>query len=611
MSTKEYITLIIDASKLMEAKSVASQDATDFQLALKFAIDMLSKQLLRNRKSDRYSILIYTPTDVQFVYYNEPVSLSRVREFYDMAIKTHDNAVDSPGDYCILDALAEALQSQIANKFVRSIYIVTNGAGTISDANTDLDELKNIAESYPVITNLLLLNNEHNAETKSYFENLAAMFDGRLRISDFEAFTSSGPPLKLIGPRCMTDCSLSFIQGGLQGEGIHLNVQVYPAIRAQSQVSGHEFIQDPKTKDVTRVKRSTKYYIKENTDISDEIFVSTRVNNKSSDLENDKEYVKDSEYMYGFKYSQRNVVALLPELEEAATLETSPGINIMGFIDRKHLPVAYLTDEPSYVIPSVKSEAHNKVAFNSLVQALIELQSVSIVRYVQKETDEVQICCALPQRFRVGEKWGYGFVLNRLAMKEDEKIGRFPDLESSGQNALDSTMETFVSAMKLRNDATEPDVLNNIKIGLLESKSTASSPRQNFNFTLEDMLLSSCPATKRYNHYIEKILYSSLNEASLTDFVSQDQFIERYLTGDEKQTLLNLGNVFDVEENLLYTDDHKSANSIEATVKSVFDINFTTQSKPSRKKRKTDTVFGMENNDEFDEYFDIDEILAG
>lgn len=77
----------------MEAKLVASQDATDFQLALKFAIDMLSKQLLRNRKLDRYSILIYTPTDVQFVYYNEPVSLSRVREFYDMAIKTDRKSV--------------------------------------------------------------------------------------------------------------------------------------------------------------------------------------------------------------------------------------------------------------------------------------------------------------------------------------------------------------------------------------------------------------------------------------------------------------------------------------------------------------------------------------
>lgn len=609
MSNKEYTTIIIDASKYMDTKLVPSQKDTDFALALKFAMNTLNKQLLKNRKLDRYAFVIYTPTDAQFLYYNEPVTLSRVKEFYEILVKTHDEAIYTQGDYSILNALADALLNQIANKFIRNIYIVTNGIGSLNETHIGFDKLRNTFESYPVITNLLMLNNEHNGAMKRYFEDLAVTFDGRFNIFDFETFTARGPPLKLISPRCMTDCTLSFVSGESQGGDIHVKVQVYPGIRAQSQVHGHEYIQDFKSKDVARVKRQNKYYIKGSADIVDEIFEPAKYTNETGDSENDKEYVKDSEYTYGFKYSQRNVVALLPELEEAATLETSPGINIMGFIDRSKLPVAYLTDEPSYVIPGAKSETENKVAFNSLVQALIELNCAAIVRYIQKEAHEVQICCALPQSINVGEKWGHGLVLHRLAMKEDEKIGKFPEFKLSGQEKLDSTMEAFVKNMKLRNDTTEPDVLKNSKVGLLESKPFTS--QEDAQPSLENMLLSSCPATKRFNYYVEKILFKSLGEASLTDFVSQNQFIEKYLTNDEKHTLLDLGNIFDVKENLLYTKDHKSANVIEADLKSAFDIKFIMQAKPSRKRRKTDSVFGSEHNDQFDEYFDIEEILAG
>ncbi|KAG5420994.1 YKU80 [Candida metapsilosis] len=601
MSNKEYITIVIDASRSMDTKSVSGSDETDFQLALKFAMNLLNKQLLKNRKSDRYALIVYTPADVQFYYQNTPVTFSRVKEFYELLVRAHSESMDTKGDFNILHALADSLENQIANKFIRSVFIVTNGVGSVNDDNIDLDKLRNISENYSVTTNLLLLENEDNKETKQYFEELAETFDGRFNVFPFEEFANNGPPLKLIGPRCMTDCTLSFVQG--DSNDIHLAVQVYPAIKSQSQVHGHEYLQDPQSKEISRVKRQTKYYIKGNTDIANEFFESGKNNEENS--EDDKEYVKDSEYSYGFKYSQRNVVALLPELEEAATLETTPGINIMGFIDMKKLPVAYLTDEPAFVIPGAKSDSENKVAFNSFVQSLIDLKRAAIVRYVQKETYEVQVCCALAQRFQIGDNWGHGLILHRLAMKEDEKIGKFPEFKS-GEDELDSVMEKFVASKKLTNDITEPDSLSNLKLGLLESK--PFTEKGSSKTSLENMLLSSCPSTKRFNYYVEKILYKSLNEESLTDFVSQDQFIEKYLTSDEKHTLLNIDNIFDVKGESLFENRDSAA---EAALRSAFEIKFTMQAKPSRKKRKTDSVFGAEHDEQFDEYFDIDEILAG
>ncbi|KAI5948844.1 YKU80 [Candida theae] len=593
----------------MDTKSVPNQGETDFQMALKFSMSLLIKQLLKNRKSDRYAFAIYTPGDVQFLYSNTPVTLSKVKQFYEASVRAHSVASDTSSEYSILDALANALQNQIANKFVRSIWVLTNGACSIEESNVDVDKLRNISESCNVATNLLLLGNEGNGESKKHFENFAETFDGRFSVFSFDELAAKGPPLKLIGPRCSTDCSLALIQGGAISDDIQLDVQVYPGIKVQTQAHGHEYVQDSNSEGITRVKKQTKYYIKANSDIADEIFDTRKYNNDDSDANEDKQYIRDSEYTYGFKYSQRNVVALLPELEEAATLETVPGINIIGFIETRKLPITYLTDEPSYVVPSSRSAPENEVAFNSFVQALTELRFAAIVRYVQKETSEAQICCALAQKLKVGEKWGHALILHRLAMKEDEKIGKFPEFKQPEESGLDSVMEKFVDSKKLGNDTTQSDSLNNLKVGLLESKPFTSE--ENLSTSLENMLLPASPASKRFNYYVQKLLYKSLRtEGTLSNFVNQDQFIEKFLTSDEKHTLLNLGNIFDVNEKALYVEGFEKAFETEAKLKSVFDINFAVQAKPSRKKRKTDSVFGSDRNDQFDEYFEIDDILG-
>ena len=58
---------------------------------------------------------------------------------------------------------------------------------------------------------------------------------------------NAGPALRLIAPRCSTEGYLGFGELGNTSEiknMIHLDIQVYPAIKVQSQVHGHEYYVD-------------------------------------------------------------------------------------------------------------------------------------------------------------------------------------------------------------------------------------------------------------------------------------------------------------------------------------------------------------------------------
>ena len=51
---------------------------------------------------------------------------------------------------------------------------------------------------------------------------------------------------------------------------IHLDIQVYPAIKVQSQVHGHEYYVDPKLKERSKIERSTYYYTRTKDDLDEE-----------------------------------------------------------------------------------------------------------------------------------------------------------------------------------------------------------------------------------------------------------------------------------------------------------------------------------------------------
>ena len=151
-----------------------------------------------------------------------------------------------------------------------------------------------------------------------------------------------------------------------------------------------------------------------------------------------------------------------------------------------------------------------------MVATMIELDYIALVRFVPKSDDEVQVCAAFPRKVALGNQIGEVLLLVRIAMKEDEKIGRFPDLSDTDDNSVDQLMESFILSKKLRDEHFVADTIDNPMAGLLNSAPTSEPP--NKNTTLDNLLLSSNPATRRFNYYFRKILDKSLQEESLENF---------------------------------------------------------------------------------------------
>ncbi|KAI5963604.1 YKU80 [Candida pseudojiufengensis] len=615
MSNKEYTTIVLDASNSMNSKSATTESKTDFELALEFSVNYLTNQLLKNRKSDRYAFVIYTSIESKYIYNDGPITLSYVKEFYDASIKMHHDDTGTGDKADIISSFSDALQNQIANKFIRNIYIITNGLGNINEPNS-LDYLNSILNLYTINTTCIVLNNENNAHAKEIIQKFGGKLDSDFNIYDYDEYMHAGPPVKLIGPRCVSDTYLSFAEMGRGQDndlGVSLKIQIYPSIRCQNQVHGHEFIVDSDQNEISKVKRDTKYIIKKNSNIEDEVYENLNLDEQTpNEKEEDEEIViSNRDITPGFKYTQRNILPVSSELDQAATLGTTPGVNILGFISRANLPVAYLTEESNYVIPDMKLYNDNSTAFNSMVQALLDLDFVALIRFVQKPDDEVQICAGFPQEVKLGEKTGFVLIMNRLAMKEDEKMGNFLDLKKMKDDSTDLIMEDFIRGKQLNNDQSTPNVLDNEKAGLTQSKSfTPSITRET---TLEKILLSSSPANKRFNHYVNKILHKSLGQVkSLKDFVREKDFIETYLTADETNALLNLDNVLDTKEEIYYkTYDRQKDNEYDTKLKNLLDVKFKVRKKTNKRKRSVEGFFGPETTDGFDEYFDVDDILNG
>ncbi|RCK62208.1 ATP-dependent DNA helicase II subunit 2 [Candida viswanathii] len=610
--SKEYTIFVLDGSKSMDCVSDGERD-TDFQRALRYIFGYFMQQLIKNRKSDRLALIVYSGSSTDVFYNNSTFSLSNVESYYTDSIRFHEGDAGSTGRFDMVDALYQALglfSKNIKNKFTRNLYLFTNGALPVGDINR-IAPYKDMINDSAISITLALLAHDKNQETKTVMDDLTTQLKNTTMI-DFDKMVNTGPPLKLIGPRCQTESYMGLGEIGSAGEDfdkmVHLQVQVYPGVRVQSQVSGHSYYIDPELGNVTKVSVDSQYYIKKTSDLEEEDENEPDSQGKAEE----RERVLRADCTPGFKYSNRDVLALSQELDEATTLETTASINLLGFYPKDKFPFAYLTDESHYVIPNPKYQEDNRIGYNSLVKAMIDLNYVALVRYVAKENLEVQVCTAFPREVVLGDQTGNILVLVRAAMKEDEKIGRFPKLEEAKDSNGDDLMEQFIKSKRLRNDVNfNPYVIDNDKISLTQSE-PGSKPITD-ETSLDKMLLSSNPATRRFNYYLEKILFQSLRlENSLKEFLREDKFVEKYLSKGEQSTLFNLDSILDAHEKFLYTSDHENANEIALKLQSKLDVKYKIQAKPEPKKRAYTTAFGPQPNDgKFDEYFDIEDLLAG
>ncbi|EGW34325.1 uncharacterized protein SPAPADRAFT_134615 [Spathaspora passalidarum NRRL Y-27907] len=642
--SKEYTIFALDASKSMGRHS-SHPEKSDLTLASDFVFDYLNRQLVKNRKSDRFALVLFSGHNVQILYENKPLSLAISREYNSKVLQFYyDDAKVENQDakYQFSDALKLALeQFQISAhlKFSRNLFVLTNGELPFNSfVTSDWSDYHDWVENYNITVTLGIINYTSGikkSENKQGNERMCkeiSEFGDRYLLYDMDTLLKARPPLKLIGPRVLCSAKLSFAGDAAQywkldlddSGAVSMEIQVYPAIKLDKFAHGHEYYMDRENETLTQVKRSTTYYIKKTSDTNE---FQNDESDEVDDLIKEEETIPVSSFdcTPGFKFSPRDILAVNSDLQEVATLISKPSIDILGFIKKEKFPVAYHTDESLFVLPSSHMGGKNKSSFDCLVQALLELESIAIVRYTQYKDSEVKLCAAYPSKVKLDGSSARVLLLIRIAMKEDEKIGRFPSLTKPNENmqsdnnetskkidrvAADNLMEQLIKSKKLKDEKILKDTLDNRKVGLLRSESIGTPVTDGTG--LSELLMSSNPGGRKFNHYLSKIISKSLSTKSLFNFLNEEKFVENYLSKDESTVLFTTQNVLD--SSLIYTGEETKENSITEKLRKELDVEYITQRKESNRKagRKYDSIYGQDpkNDANFDEYFDIDDLLA-
>lgn len=379
---------------------------------------VLAPKIIRGRKTDYISIIrCHDTTNNPFgsQYKGINVLCHKVVPTYDLVrecCRSLNNSSSSPdseyGD--VLSGVLVALglmQEDARLKFVRSVAVMAGSKG-IDFESTAANEC--VATINELLVNLMVVGS-HYLFLKEYEE--WSLFVARCpggvvaKENDVDRVATKNPPSNPVRPVRAFSGLLAL--GG--DNGVTISVDVFPAARAAKLPDTHQYVIRNGTAE--RVTTDTQYFVDGGT---------TAVDN--------------GDWVLGFKYSNYDLVAVDPGLADAAQLPGPAGMDIMGFIPMKRLPVAFYTEDSDYVIVSGIALESARQAYLALCGAMLAKDVAALVRYRPKDNGEVHICGMIAANARIGGKYILTLQMVRLPWREDEKIGRFPRWKVDGDKEV-------------------------------------------------------------------------------------------------------------------------------------------------------------------------------
>lgn len=295
--------------------------------------------------------------------------------------------------------------------------------------------------------------------------------------------------------------------------------------------------------------------------------------------------VNEKDLEKAYRYTNE-VIPLSKELENERVYKTSPGLDFRGIMKLSKLPPWYLlSDTVTFIVAKIGSDIKNQVGFASMVESLIQLESVMVARFVKKKNTEVQMVALIPVTVDDGDesleispkkrnrnddaiadasantattaKKKYAFAMARLPFAEDEKVTYFTKLDSlvtkTGQvvtkhdkllpnDEMKDTMKQYILSMDMDDGSNDTNIngggdakkkddflyQTEFRTPLISDNGTLS-----FDFTGEDTnvakssavdqkLLQWSPAVHKITTILKHVAINAAKEnCSLNDYVKQ------------------------------------------------------------------------------------------
>lgn len=667
MSSKEITTFVVDVSASMGRRY--DLDDTDLSFGLKYFYHSVISKIIRARKTDYISLITCRSPQT-----NNPFSdgdsfagidvvedkmvpdFASLKKFNQQLVPNVRSKEDQSDCVEAMMVAVGLMQKDAKLKFIRNIVVITNAEDPIKSFDSELFNAS-ISAINALDVNVTLVGVGFDDQgTKSTVKTTNETAWGQLisnythgRVLDaarVENIITKNPPLKKVEPRKMYQGALRFGTDAttLQGdENQHIqldkvlsfNVEVYPAVRPEKLPGMHQYLLS-NGKDILKVSTDHQYFIYKDADEDND---NDNDDTETSEKTKEKVIISRNDWTDGYKYSNADLHAVDAELAQTAKLPTNPSIDIIGFIKADNLPVAFFTEESNYVVPAAMSSPKDYIGYDSLCQALMELKTLAIVRYVQKPDDEVKICALNPAKVKVDDKFVYGAQMVRLPFREDEKIGTFPPLIDREVEASEDSkdpellqMQDFIMSKDL--DGGDPlikqededqewgqrgsdstFIIENQKADLKTSQGLGSKADASPTYT-DSKLMSANPAIQKFNLNLIKMIKKASEADDLHQVLNDRNFLQTHITSGNGTNLFNLKNILLNDSAISNEDWLSELNKKSTDVQRTLAGNTRAYNPEKSKKRKTDTSSsniqkgGNYGNDIIDEDFDLEAILA-
>lgn len=499
---KEFTYFIVDLSPSMLKKQNGRQ-VSDLEYGLKYLYSVIAHKILKAKKSDQVSVILlhHTDTDnplstddentnIKILNKEEPASFDLLARLNSQLQVNESPFIKTEGDVTKLLLVACTLlyeKTKTSKKLVVNVVVLTN-----CESPMDVDEelggyMAQILQScneakihvasidFETDTNAESIKSSNESKWRDMFSKVnngssIFHFDQLLTLTtDIEkAIPRIVRPVKIFDGELRLGCDLDAIDSAkfeynksAVGSSLDLKydqfkdpislcmkVEGWPLIKKEALMSAKTYTLSDLLHPVKFIK---DYKIHDSQRPEDETAM------KSITLQ---------ETVNVFKYGS-SVTPLTTNLEKAAKFRTYAGIDIRGIIKLDDLPVSYLTDESILILNKVGANQRDTTSFNSLCVALLNLGSVAIVRYVQKDNSEVQMALLIPnivnsdrsdqKKRSTGDEGGefYSFSLVRLPFKEDEKISNFSKLSRIIRDEADMKYSAYIPTPEMVDLMTE------------------------------------------------------------------------------------------------------------------------------------------------------------
>lgn len=541
MADKELTVFVVD----LHPSAVLAHD---------YLFDVLAGKLLKGLKTDYVSVVAYhSPTtehklkekgvfpgievlvDFEVPTYEQLVSLrKKIRPNYSWETSQSDTFQSLIFSLSLLEETKKKM-------FTRNVVILSAEASPLESLNDEKAAgIPRLLQGLSVNLVLTVAGLEKESKSRTRWSLLEPAFSKFVLIDSEEAkfLAQNVPPSRKTRPMSVYKGELRFganfadvinqksYDAETDDNALAWPVDVYPAAKRETaSTSMHDYILD--NGELIRLERKSTHYVwskneeYQRPEYPDEEDVDTK--------KFDKVEVESKDFTSGFKFSNFDLIALDEDLKDSASLKIFSAFDILGFIKKDSIPLAFLTGESFFVVPEKSASLRTSINHSAFVKAIYDLEAVALSRFVRKQAREIELGALFPIIIKDGETSSYNFLLIRLPFKEDEKIGNFPLLEELEETKSQATslMEQFIETRThVGQDRKVSDSISTKRVTMRTSENS-KLPLPNTNE--DDEFLVSSPAQVRFSSYVKTILIKSLEADDLNDHFQQKDFVNNVL----------------------------------------------------------------------------------